>query len=81
MCYFKNLHNEHKLVELFDEEALKRENMIIDIGIETNNYNNISNKMINLKNTIENEINILNKLYDKTIDELQKSYKKNMKNL
>ena len=74
MCYFKNLHNGHKLVELSDEEALKKEN--IDIDIETNNYNNISNEMINLKNTIEKELNILNQLFDKTIDELKKSYQK-----
>ena len=68
-------------MELFDEEALKKENMTIDIGIEINNYNNISNKMINLKNTIENEINILNQLFDKTIDELQKSYQKKYEKL
>ena len=74
MCHFKNLHNGHKLVELSDEEALKKEN--IDIDIETNNYNNISNEMINLKNTIEKELNILNQLFDKTIDELKKSYQK-----
>ena len=35
MCYFKNLHNGHKLVELSDEEALKKENITIDFDIET----------------------------------------------
>ena len=74
MCYFKNLHKGHKLVELFDEEELKKENITLES--ELNYFNDISQKMKELKNKIENEITKINQLFDNTIDELQKSYQK-----
>ena len=32
MCYFTNLHKEHKLLKIEDEEELKKENISVDIS-------------------------------------------------
>ena len=71
-CIFKNLHNGHKILELSDEESLKKENITIESAI-IENKDKIQ-KIIDLKGKIENEINNINKLYEKTIDELTKSF-------
>jgi len=49
---------------------LEKEN----IKIELNEFNDISQKIINLKNKIKDEINKVNIIYNKTIDDLSKSY-------
>ena len=68
------MHSGHKLIELSDVESLKKEN--ISIESSTKEFNEISEKIIELKNKIENEINKINNLYEKTIDDLRKSYLK-----
>ena len=60
-CYYKNLHCGHKLIELDDNESLKKENITLECI--SNNFNNILEKTIDLKNKIENEINQINNLY------------------
>ena len=77
--YYANTHLGHKLIKLTDTETLKNENITIESI--TNEFNNISNKIVVLKNKIEKEINNINELYDKTIDELTKSYLKKHENL
>ena len=57
-----------------DIEALKKENITIES--ESNNFNEIYDKIVNLKNRIEKEIDKINKLYDKTIEDLTQSYLK-----
>ncbi len=74
LCYYKNLHSEHKVVELSDIDALEKENITIESV--TNDFNSFANKIIELKNKIETEINKINNLYEKTIDDLTKSYLK-----
>ena len=74
MCYYKKVHDNHKLVELSDIESLQKENITIEST--TKEFNNISQKIIELKKKIENEINKINNLYEKTIDDLAKSYLK-----
>ena len=74
MCYYKKIHDNHKLVELSDIESLQKENITIEST--TKEFNNISQKIIELKKKIENEINKINDLYEKTIDDLTKSYLK-----
>ena len=74
MCYYKKVHDNHKLVELLDIESLQKENITIEST--TKEFNNISQKIIELKKKIENEINKINNLYEKTIDDLAKSYLK-----
>ena len=71
-CYYDNLHSDHKLIKLSDIESLKKENITIETTL--NEYNENSKKVNDLKNKIENEINQINKLYEKTIDDLTKSY-------
>ena len=74
ICHFRNLHNGHKLFEISDEEALKKENF--NVEKEMDNYNEISNKMSGLKDTIEKEIEEINKSYDETVESLKNYYQK-----
>ena len=73
-CYYKNLHSGHKLIELSDIESLKKENITLESS--TKEFNEMSQKVIELKNKIEDEINKINNLYEKVIDDLTKSYLK-----
>ena len=74
MCQNKNLHAGHTLVDLSDEDTLKKENLSIEGEIK--DYNDMSQRIVGLKNKIENEIIKLDQLFDKTLDDLKKSYKK-----
>ena len=78
-CYYENLHYNHKLINISDIETMKKENITIESAM--NNFNEISQKIINLKKKIEDEINKINKLYDKTINDLEKIYLKNNEEL
>ena len=71
-CHFENLHNNHKLIKISDDESLEKENISLQSTI--NELNEISKKTTELKEKIEKEINKINKLYEKTKDELTKSY-------
>jgi len=51
---------------------LSKENITIESV--TNDFNEISQKVIDLKNKIENEINKINELYENTINDITKSY-------
>ena len=72
--HFKNLHSGHKFIELNDIESLEKENITIEST--TKEFNNISQKIRELKNKIENEINKISNLYESTIEDLTKSYLK-----
>ena len=52
---------------------MKKENVTIDLSI--NDFNEMSEKINELKNKIENEINKINELYEITINNLSKSFK------
>ena len=71
-CTFRNLHKGHKLIEINDYDTLKKENITIDSS--TKEFNEIIQKLINLKEKIEKEINKIDKLFDKVNDEVTKSY-------
>jgi len=71
-CIYKNMHNSHKILELSDEDSLKKENISIDSAKK--DFTDIIQKVTDLKNKIENEINSINKLYEKAIDDLTKSF-------
>ena len=62
LCYFKNLHFGHKLLDINDIDSLIKEN----ISIEESNkkYNLEIEKINNLKEKIEKEINKIDKLYN-----------------
>jgi hypothetical protein len=67
------MHHTHQLLELSDEEALKKENIALEpYEKEINEY---LNKTLSLKNNIENEIKEIDKQYDKTLSEIGKSFK------
>ena len=66
------MHWDHKLIRLSDIESLKKENITIDSV--TKDFNEISEKTINLKNKIENEINKINELYEKILNDLTQSF-------
>ena len=72
MCHFLNLHNNHKLLRINDEEALKKEN----ISLEESKKDFIDNKnnIEELKNKIEKEIIEIDKSYEKASNEVTKSY-------
>ena len=73
-CYYKNLHKGHKLIELSDMESLKKE--IISIQSTSEEFNELSLKINELKNKIELEITKINNLYDKIVDNITKRYLK-----
>ncbi len=67
------MHKEHTLLELSDEEALKKEN--ISLEAYEKEINEYLNKTLNLKNSIENEIKEIDKQYNKVISDISKSFK------
>ena len=68
------MHKNHKVLEVFDEESLKKENISIEESIKE--FDKYTQKVNDLKNKIEKEIKDINNLYEKTLDDLNKSYKK-----
>ena len=52
ICYYNRLHNYHKVINIDDEESLKKENIKLDSSI--NELNNIIKGITNLKKKIEN---------------------------
>ena len=66
------MHQNHKIIELSDIEKLKKENIIIDSSIiKFNNYVEFTKS---LKIDIEKEIDKINNLYEKTVEEITKSF-------
>ena len=71
-CHFENLHQDHKLIKLSDIESLSKVN--IKIESVTNDFHEMSQKLIDLNNKIKTEINKINNLYENTINHITKSY-------
>ena len=71
-CCYLNLHNGHKVLPVADEEGLKKENITIEQF--TKEFGDNSEKVTNLKNTIEKEILEIDNLYEKVYKETSKSY-------
>ena len=67
-----NLHNDHKMIPIDDEETLKKEKITINDFIKDFDFGfqNINN----LKEKIENEIKEINFAYDKVNDEASKFF-------
>ena len=57
-----NLHKGHKAIPIEDEEALKKKNININDYIKE--FYNTTKSVINIKEKIENEIKIINELYE-----------------
>ena len=71
-CCYKNIHKNHKILEIIDEESLKIEN--INIESLSKESNDIALKTSELKKSIENEINKINNNYEKVIEKMSKSF-------
>ena len=71
-CHFKGLHEGHKLLSIVDEESLKKENITLEYS--TNIFNKFNQKLSNLKEKLENELNEIDILYYKINDEITKSF-------
>ena len=76
-CLYLNLHKGHKVIPITDEETIKKENINININKE---FEENSQKVINLKDKIENEIIEIDKLYEKVEKEITEFLKESMKN-
>ena len=73
MCHFLNIHNNHKIIRIEDEEALKKEKMSIEDC--TKDFDENKNRIEELKKKIENEVIEIDKLYNKVNKEVIESYK------
>ena len=71
-CYFLDLHKDHKILQINDEKALEKENVLIEPSIK--DFNDKIEKSKNLKD--ENEINKINKLYDEIFQKVTSSFLK-----
>ena len=71
-CYFINLHKNHKLIPINDEESLKKENIIIEDSF--NEFNEYFEKINRLKEKTEKEMLKLDHLYDNTLKNLENSF-------
>ena len=72
-CLYKDIHKNHNILDISDEESLKKENLNIQsFSTELNEYNS---KINSLKDNIEKEIDKINKLYEKIVNDLTKSFK------
>ena len=71
-CYYKNIHDGHKILEINDEQSLQKEN--ISIESSTKEFNDIISKAVSLKEKIESEINAINNLYEKVNKEVTQSF-------
>ena len=66
------MHRNHKLIEINDEESLKKENISIEDSLKDLDIN--IQKLTNIKNNIANEIIEINKAYDKADKETTESF-------
>jgi len=66
------MHENHKLIEVSDGEALKKEN--ISLETSTKNFDSLLEKINFIKKTVEEEIIKINNLYEKVNEDLTKSY-------
>ena len=74
-----NIHSNHNILKIDDEEALKKENLTIDINDK--NLDDEIQKLTNLKNTIENEVIKIDNRYEKVDTETTKSFELKRKKL
>ena len=72
LCVVKNFHPDHKVLEITDEEALKKENLTIENT--KNDFDTNVKKLEDLKNLIRKEMQEIDKIFQKVDDELTKSF-------
>ena len=78
-CYFMNLHKDHKILRIEDEESLKKEN--ITINNSTKEFDNNIQKLNKLKKLIEEEMIKIDEAYEKVDKETTEFYQIKMDKL
>ena len=79
LCYPLCVHEDHKILEITDEDALKKENITIE---NTKNEFDVDiKKLEELKNKIENEMKEIDNTYIKVDKEITQSYEKKREKL
>ena len=68
-----NLHKNHKIIKIEDEEALKKENL--NINKSAKDFDDNLQKLTKLKNTIEDEMIKIDKAYEKAENKTTNSFK------
>ena len=79
LCFFKNLHYGHKVLEICDEESLKKEN--ITILDSSKKFASKIEKLNNLKNLIEKEMAQIDQTYEKVNNDTTKAFELKRKKL
>ena len=67
-----DLHKEHKVIQIKDEETLKKEKININDYIK--DFDESAKKVTNIKDKIENEIKNINESYEKMNKATTKSF-------
>ena len=66
------MHTSHKVLDIEDQESLKKENITIESCVK--DFNENIKKIINLKDKIEQEIQKIDNIYNNVFKEITKSY-------
>ena len=75
LCCFNNNHsNEHKLIDINDKDSLEKNN--ISYNKFNSEFDNLTEKIKNIKQRIEEEIQAINDTHKKMTDEIVESFKK-----
>ena len=72
-CHYKNQQLDHNIIEISDEETIKKENFNLESYV--NDFNEYFNRTNSLKQEIEKEMERINKIYDEANNEITKIYK------
>ena len=72
LCVFKNMHEDHKILGITDENELKKEYITIENA--KNEFDENIKKLEELKNKIENEMKEIDNTYIKVDKEITESY-------
>ena len=73
-CFFLNKHAFHKILLLEDEESLNKQNINLDLTVK--DFDGNYEKIIKLKEKIEQEITKVNNSYDEAFSNLSKIIRK-----
>ena len=77
ICHFLNLHRDHKVLLINDKEMMQKEILNYSIEPFQKQLNKKIDEIITLKKIIENEMDKLNKNFDKVYDEITQYFKDN----
>ena len=72
ICHFNELHQGHKLLDIYNEESLKKENITIEEN--SKKIEEDIKKMNKIKDNIEIEITNINNTYDKVYKEVTECF-------